>query len=124
MNQEQAKEAAKVVLHYANGGDIEYKNKQLCGDNWEIVRGRKNLEVAFDFGSFSYRIRETEFKWRGKDIHWVRRIDAVSRKVIDVGGSGIMITGPTSSGFDLLSWLELASGDFEWSTNNSTWNGF
>lgn len=56
MTREEAKEAAKVMLAYAEGKDIEYRNYK--GDRWKTISAERDELANFNWGSHDYRIKQ------------------------------------------------------------------
>lgn len=50
-------EQIKVMQHYANGGEVEYRQRSFNNNNmWELMTEIK--EIQFNFADFDYRIKE------------------------------------------------------------------
>lgn len=57
MTREKAKEAAEVMLAYADGKEIEFKEKGIANEQWKTFRHKKDTFLCFNFDRFDYRIK-------------------------------------------------------------------
>lgn len=55
MTREEAKRRAEVMLAYADGKDVEFRQ---AGENWDICKGDSYYELEFNFNICDYRIKK------------------------------------------------------------------
>ncbi len=90
MNREEAREAAKVMLAYADGAEIEWKD----GDRWGYCVG---CELSFDWYGKDYRVKP-----RKPSIDWDHVTPVFKWIAVDrIGAALIFISKPelTTDGF-------------------------
>lgn len=69
MTREEARKKAELMMAYADGKDIEFRQ---AGENWDICKGDSYDELEFNFNICEYRIKQepTYRPFKDKDECW------------------------------------------------------
>lgn len=69
MTREEARKAAEVMMAYAEGKDVEFRQD---GENWDICKGDSYDELDFNFRLCEYRIKKepTYRSFKDKEECW------------------------------------------------------